>query len=70
MERMKVGREHRVPLSGPALAMLREAPKLSDGSGLVFPSARGGPLSEVPMPTLVRNPGIGAVPHGFRFELP
>ena len=65
-ERMKTDREHRVPLSGRALAVLREARRLADGSELVFPSARGGPLSEVAMPTMVRHLGIGAVPHGFR----
>ena len=65
-ERMKTKREHRVPLSTGALVVLRRARELADGSGLVFPSARGRPLSEVAMPTMVRNLGIGAVPHGFR----
>ena len=65
-ERMKTGREHRVPLSTGALAVLRRARELADGSGLVFASTRGRPLSEVAMPTMVRNLGIGAVPHGFR----
>ena len=64
--RMKTKREHRVPLSTGALAVLRQARELADGSGLVFPSARGRALSEVAMPTMVRNLGIGAVPHGFR----
>ncbi|MYI96322.1 MAG: tyrosine-type recombinase/integrase [Acidobacteria bacterium] len=65
-ERMKTGREHRVPLSRRAMAVLQEARRLADGSGFVFPSARGRPLSEVAMPTMVRKLGIGAVPHGFR----
>ena len=65
-ERMKTGREHRVPLSGRALAVLRAARGLADGPGLVFPSARGGPLSELAMAKMVRDLGIGAVPHGFR----
>ena len=65
-ERMKTGREHRVPLSAGALAVLRAARGLTDGSGVVFPSARGGPLPEVAMSKLVRGLGIGAVPHGFR----
>ena len=30
------------------------------------PAGRGRPLSEVAMPAMVRNLGIGAVPHGFR----
>ena len=55
-----------VPLSTGALAVLREARDFADGSTLVFPSARGGPLSEVAISKLVRELGIGAVPHGFR----
>ena len=42
---MKTGRERRVPLSRGALAVLQEAQALADGSGVVFPSARGRPLS-------------------------
>ena len=65
-ERIKTGREHRVPLSTGALAVLREARELADGAGPVFPSARGGLLSKLAMAKLVRDLGIGAVPHGFR----
>ena len=65
-ERMKTGREHRVPLSTGVLAVLRRARELADGSGLVFPSARGGQLSEATIGKMVRDLGIGAVPHGFR----
>ena len=65
-ERMKTNREHRVPLSSEALAVLREARTLADGSRLVFPSARGRPLSEVAIAKMVRDLRIGAVPHGFR----
>ena len=36
-ERMKAGREHRVPLSVRALAILDEARTLDDGSSLIFP---------------------------------
>ena len=39
--RMKGGREHRVPLSGLALAILDEARALEDASGLVFPAPTG-----------------------------
>ncbi|MCY4496900.1 MAG: site-specific integrase, partial [Rhodospirillaceae bacterium] len=65
-ERMKTGREHRVPLSRAALAVLREAQALADNSGVVFASVRGGPLSKLAIAKLVRDLGIGAVPHGFR----
>ena len=36
-DRMKAGREHRVPLSGRALEVLAEARAVHDGSGLIFP---------------------------------
>ena len=35
-ERMKAKREHRVPLSARAVAILQEATELADGLGLVF----------------------------------
>ena len=59
-------REHGVPLSSTALAVLQEAQALADGSGFVFRSARGGPLAELVISKLVRDLKIGAVPHGFR----
>ena len=66
-ERMKAGREHRVPLSTRALAVLREAEALSDGSGYVFPSSRyGKPIADAPISKLLRDLGIAAVPHGSR----
>ena len=65
-ERMKARREHRVPLTRGALAVLQEAQALADGSGVVFPSAGGGPLNGAAIAKLVRDLGIGAVPHGFR----
>ena len=66
-ERMKGGREHRVPLSGRALAVLDEARALDDGSGLVFPAPAGRkPMSDSTLSELLRELGIDAVPHGFR----
>ena len=66
-ERMKGGREHRVPLSGRALAVLDEAQALDDGSGLVFPAPDGRkPMSDSTLSKLLRELGIDAVPHGFR----
>ena len=70
--RMKAQREHRVPLCGRALEMLREAGRLSpvgageEPTGLVFPSRRGKALSEGGISKLVKLLGIAAVPHGFR----
>ena len=65
-ERMKKGREHRVPLARRALAVLDEARAFDDGSGLVFPSARRGKQSDGTLSQFVKELGIQAVPHGFR----
>ena len=65
-ERMKKGREHRVPLAPRALAVLAEVRAFDDGSGLVFPSLRSGPQSNGSLSRFVKQLGIKAVPHGFR----
>lgn len=64
--RMKNALEHRVPLSKIALDVLRRARELSDGSGLVFPSERGKPMSDSTLSKLVRENRIGTTPHGLR----
>ena len=64
--RMKATRDHRVPLSGRALAILRDVQRLSDGTGLVFPTPRGKPLSNMTLSKLIKELSIAAVPHGFR----
>ena len=65
-ERMKIKREHRVPLSARALGVLGEAHELWDGAGLAFPSVRGRPLTDSTISKLVREKGIKTDPHGFR----
>ena len=65
-ERMKADREHRVPLSERVMEILAEARNLDDGSGLVFPSRSGRPLSDMTHRKLLRTLGIDCVPHGFR----
>ena len=65
-ERMKAQREHRVPLSGRAVEVLEAARDYADGSGLLFPSVTGRPLSDMTLSKLVKELGIAAVPHGFR----
>ena len=67
-DRMKSGRDHRVPLSGRAVAILEAAKALSDGEpeSLIFPSVTGRMLSDSTMSKLVRELGIGCVPHGMR----
>ena len=65
-ERMKNGREHRVPLSDRALEVLDEATELAVAGGWVFPSPRGGAIPQRHLSELTRTLGIDAVPHGFR----
>ena len=69
-DRMKTGTEHRVPLSGEALAVLEQAKLLRDGSDLIFPSSvkRGTPLSNMTMTKILRDNGLAArtTAHGFR----
>lgn len=61
--RMKGGRGHRVPLSAPALALLRALPH---DDALVFPSATGKALSDMTLSAVMRRLKVPAVPHGFR----
>jgi integrase len=65
--RMKAGREHRVPLSKSALALLRELHK-HRASDLIFPSAKPSrPLSNMAMLKLLERMGRADLTvHGFR----
>ena len=65
-ERMKGGREHRVPLSVRAVEVLEEATDLSGPEGLVFPGPSGRPISIATATKLLKDLGIPAVAHGFR----
>jgi integrase len=67
--RMKGRREHRVPLSTGAMAVLREAEELpTGGSPYVFPNdlTPSKPLSENALSYMLRRVGVAAVVHGFR----
>ncbi len=66
--KMKAGREHRVPLSDAALEVLDRARELQDDSGLLFPSAKGRPLSDMTLTRVLRYTGLAdrATVHGFR----
>lgn len=81
-ERMKAGREHRVPLVPEAVALLRALPRFQDAA-TVFAAPRGGPLSDMALSAVLRRmqlaevaagrPGFldprngrPAVPHGLR----
>ena len=80
--RMKNGREHRVPLTGEAVALLESLPRM-EGSPYVFFAPRGGMLSDMSISAVMRRmqeteekagrPGYRdprnkrpAVPHGLR----
>ena len=69
--RMKMGREHVVPLSKQAVAILKEAQALTGAGRLVFPSIRTHlrPMSENTLNAALRRLGYGAddmTSHGFR----
>ena len=64
--RLKALRDHRVPLSSRAMAILDAAMVLDGASRLVFPSpVKGGPISDMTYSKLLRDLGIPCVPHGF-----
>lgn len=64
-ERMKAGREHRVPLSSAALALLKAMP---DVGNHIFPGQRGdAPLSDMSLTAVLRRMDRGDITvHGFR----
>lgn len=81
-DRMKMDREHRVPLSSGAIDLLKAVPRF-EGSELIFPAPRGGKLSDMTLSAAMkrlhgascREGGVGfvdrvsgrpAVPHGLR----
>ncbi|MGP5325197.1 tyrosine-type recombinase/integrase [Vreelandella titanicae] len=72
-ERMKVNREHRVPLSKQAVELLLALPRVR-GNSFIFPGMKAGrPLSNMSLLQFMRGLGYGPsgekgnyVPHGFR----
>ena len=81
-ERMKAGKEHRIPLSETALKLLATIPRMVS-SDYIFQAPRGGTLSDMALTTLIRRMHTTAVdaggqgfidpkqnrvatPHGFR----
>ena len=63
--RMKAGKEHRVPLSAEATALLKTVPRIV-GTDYVFPAPRGGQLSDMALTVVLRRMGYGHVTqHGF-----
>ena len=64
--RMKMKREHRVPLCGRAVEVLDVARALAHGNPLVFPTPRGKQFRPMALSGLLKRLEIAAVPHGFR----
>jgi integrase len=66
-DRMKAGREHRVPLSERAVAILRQLAEIRTGD-FIFPGQRkGGPLSNMAMEMMLRRMKADSITvHGFR----
>ena len=65
-ERMKAGKEHRVPLSTRALAVLAQARDNASSPDLVFPSIRGFVQQRQTLMKLLKELGIESTVHGFR----
>lgn len=67
-ERMKGDKEHVVPLSARAIAIVKEACALYPDAELLFPSPTDAakPLCDVAFTGLLRRQKVGATAHGFR----
>lgn len=67
-ENMKGGKEHKVPLTGPALAVLDRMAKIKNGGEFIFYSPGSGrPLSDAATGAVLDRMGrTDIVPHGFR----
>jgi integrase len=65
-ERMKAGREHKVPLSKPALRLLEALPRLAE-TPLIFPGMHNGPMSDMTLGAVLKRMDLGQFTvHGFR----
>lgn len=65
-ERMKAGKEQRVPLSDATMSLLQSLPRL-EGCNTVFFAPRGGVLSDMSLTAVLRRMGRGDLTaHGFR----
>lgn len=63
--RMKARKEHRVPLSAEAVAILKAVPRMK-GTDLVFPSSSNRPLSDMSLSAVLRRMDAACTVHGFR----
>ncbi|RYH63562.1 MAG: site-specific integrase [Alcaligenaceae bacterium] len=64
-DRMKAKREHRVPLSIQAVALIEAQPRFGHHN-LLFAGRSNSPLSDMSLTACMRRMNLTAVPHGFR----
>jgi integrase len=64
--RMKARREHVVPLSEPAMAVLRKLEPIKQGLFVFAGQKAGRPLSDMALTMLLRRLKLGVTAHGFR----
>lgn len=66
-DRMKAGREHRVPLSAPAVELVEALPRFA-GCNLIFPNTQGRKLSDATLAAVLKRMKLHetATVHGFR----
>ncbi|MGH1457214.1 MAG: tyrosine-type recombinase/integrase [Alphaproteobacteria bacterium] len=64
-ERMKAGKEQRIPLSPEAVAILRKQPHIAD-IPYIFSNKVGKPLSDMALTQLLRRMELDCTVHGFR----
>jgi len=65
-ERIKMAKEHVVPLSAPALVLLRRLHATRVSAELVFPTYTGKPISDAAVSKVMREMGSTATVHGWR----
>ncbi len=63
--RMKMKVEHRVPLTGEAIALLKTMPRIGE-TDLIFPNNKGTALSDMTLTAVLRRMGVAVTAHGFR----
>ena len=64
-QRMKAGKEHRVPLSARALEILRQLPAGTEDQ-IIFKAPRGGALSDMSLGAVLKRMDVPVTVHGFR----
>jgi integrase len=66
-DRMKAGREHRVPLSPRSIAVLRSSREINEGSSFIFPGRTlDTPMSNMVLLMILRRLDAKFTVHGFR----